>query len=470
LAQAERNQIAALDLLGRQASEHPEHAAEWLAAVRALDGSEELRAAVLRTRGLLGDETVLDELADQWLSELRRLLLLREVVQAGGTSAGATAALEDAAQRMARSADGLRALARHEAPVFQRLASAYWESWAWLGQERGNRLAEEVFALARPALGTLEFKPEDVRGPRDVMRRVGATAPPEARAGAGLILEQCGPQYQSVLRQIASGLAELLPTVAGLEQQRLTWALARLRGRMFGPALRADPREVGVEEITAALEWAQANGTPVPAGSAPAPGASPLHPPLVAPPVLRVRAITERGRVERTLLAQMQTGWGPAREAVASWRTAQLGFTPGLRKLLDPGQRSPSSSAVAAALVLAAEAGEQGVRREVELWQTAAEQPAWLRALAYTTVGSLDARRGSWESGWPRGLELGDPAELEQDGPGWEPFGAVLQAGGAAMLARWKDVRPAAISREIEAKLLAAARAADGSAARDVQR
>jgi hypothetical protein len=98
----------------------------------------------------------------------------------------------------------------------------------------------------------------------------------------------------------------------------------------------------------------------------------------------------------------------------------------------------------------------------LRLWREASDQPAWVRALAYTVLGSLDARRGRWESGWPAGLDLGDSRRLDAGEPSWECFGRVLAAGGPSMLERLTSFAPAPLSTEVRAKLVEAAKATGG--------
>jgi hypothetical protein len=81
-----------------------------------------------------------------------------------------------------------------------------------------------------------------------------------------------------------------------------------------------------------------------------------------------------------------------------------------------------------------------------------------------TVLGSLDTRRGRWDSGWPLGLELGDPSLLDSGQPGWEDFGRVLATGGRPMRDRLADWKPAPLPAEVQAKLLEAAERPTGGA------
>lgn len=441
------NRVAAIDFLAQLESAVPP---ECLATLARCESLPELRAAALRARALLGDSAALDDLADVWLEQLRRVLLLRAVLAAADASntPAARLVMPQATEALTRSGAGLRRLElQFGGPVFERLASAYWASWSWLGQGRGDRLADAVFDLAQPDRTTLEFRPEDVRQPRDVMKRVATSGAPDARAAAGLILEQRGPQYQTLARSIGRGIAELIPNADAADQQRLTWAAARLSDRLFGTTAHADPLDIPLEEIRAAQEWARPGTPPV------------LKPPYPTPPVLSYRAVTPASARRRELLAEMQRDWDHAAAALDLWLAEGLGLSPAVRELLDRGPRRVNRPAVAAAMVLAAAANEQSLRPQLEWWCDAGDQPAWLRGLAYTVLGSLDARRGTWPSGWPNGLDVGDPARLDAAPPGWRHFGRVIAAGGPAMRARLKTARPPALSRELATRLLAAAEA-----------
>ena len=80
-------------------------------------------------------------------------------------------------------------------------------------------------------------------------------------------------------------------------------------------------------------------------------------------------------------------------------------------------------------------------------------------------LGSQDARRGKWDSGWPAGLDLGDPAVLDRGTPGWDHFGRVLALGGRAALDRLTKWKPAPLPEAVQKKLLEAARRAGLSTA-----
>lgn len=453
--QARANVRAALDLLVRTRDAHLSARADWLALLERCQQQGGLRATALRARAQLGDERVAADLADLWLSELQRSLLLARVAGAARSNdePGTRLGLRQATTDLSRTTAGLRILAQNEPlGVFERLLASYWESWSWLGQQRGERLADAIFDLARPAQQSLNFDPRDVRQPRDILKRIGASAAAPVRAAAGLVLEQRGPQYRSACHTIAESLAQLLPTCDPHDQQRLTWAIARLRGKLFGEAGRADPLDVTPAEIAAAAEWGQPGSKPT------------LKGPYPAAPVLKWRAVPATRLLERDLLAQLHGGWPAARRTLDDWLAAELGCTPRIAALVSPGQRDPDYPAVTMALVIAATSNAQALRPQLELWHEATEQPAWLRALAYTVLGSLDARTGKWTSGWPAGLDPGDVTTLDSGDPGWEPFGRVLVAGGPGMLERAADFKPAPLPTRLRDRLLAAAKAANRAA------
>lgn len=453
--EARRNQVAAIELLARNQAYHTELAAEWIGVFERCEARPALREAALRARGMIGDARALDDLRRLWLEKLRRRLLLARVARVSRMDDGPAIRLVSARARraMAAAADGLRVLARDDnTPVFEQLAEDYWQSWTWLGQGTGDGFAEELFALAGPSQSGLEFKPEDVRQPRDIMKRVAQRGSSAARAAAGLVLEAQQGRYRRACRAIADTLAEILPDCAPADQQRLTWAIGRLRGRLFGTATRDHPLDVTATEIEAAQRWARPGFAPNVAG------------PYPPPPILSYRLTAAARLLEQDLLRGLRGGWPAADEALDDWLVADLGFTPRLRALIDPGQRRPVYPALAAALVCVAVYDEQTLRPELELWREAVDQPAWVRALAYTVLGSLDARRGRWASGWPAGLDLGNTKLLDAGTPGWEHFGRAIAAGGPVTLHRLADFQ-AVLAANVYDKLIAATRRASARAA-----
>ncbi|MBK9120534.1 MAG: zinc ribbon domain-containing protein [Phycisphaerales bacterium] len=442
--------IAALDLLSGVGTEHPGQLAAWLELLRRAEELSPLRPAALRARALLGDRSVLSDLTAYWLDRLERYLVLERATVADRVGATATA-LTQAEGELRRAADGLRALARDEraaVEVLQLVCAAYWESWAWLGQERAERFTLAVFELTRPRGDSLAFRPEDVRRFRDLVRGVSESSPPATAAAAGLMLRDRAPQYTNRLHDIADALGRALTEVSAAEQQQLTWTISELRGRMFGPTPRKHPLEVAAGEVATAAAWAL-------------PGrALELHAEYPGVPRLRVRATTPERQMEVDLLVQLEGGWELAQHALDRWLSLGLGVTPRLERWLHPGQRAPEYPAVSAALVVVALSNNDGYARELALWREARDQPAWVRALAYTVASSLEARRGELRSGWPAQLELDDIAALDAGRPGWDWFGRVIAAGGPRMRARLEQAPPTVLDSAVRARLMEAVRKA----------
>jgi hypothetical protein len=437
------SRLAVLDLLSRHADAAASERQRWQAVLLRCQEDAGLRAAALRTRAMIGDADALEDLTDFWLAALEQTQFLERLSAESGSRDAGDAATR-ARRRLTALGDGLRRLAEEpENLVFERLAAAYWRSWCWLGQDAGEGFAAELFSLARPAEDTLAFRPELVREPRDILSRVAQRGTPDARAAAGVILKQRAPQYKRLSTRVADILAEVLPTCDAAEQQRVTWALASLRGQRYGKAARRHWLELTGEEVAAALR----SGSPAAVPRA--------HASYAGPPALSYRASTARGRQRRDLVEQLRGDWPGSWQAVRTWLQTDLGASPLLHPLLNPGQRRPDYPALAGGLVLVAVTGDDTCRAQLRLWCEATDQPAWVRALAYTVHGSLDARRGHWSSGWPGGLDLSKMGELDKGGPSWEHFGMVIAAGGVAMRERLETFEP--LPAALRSRLLAAA-------------
>ncbi len=443
------SRIAAIDLLAR----HPDAPGDRAARIDALARAQadpRLRDAALRARGLLGDGAVLDDLAAAWLDRLERTLFLSALLTFSGPerSRGAGPIVEQAQRDVRRLGEALLRLGQDDgSPVYERLAERFWDTWAWLGQQDGDAYAAQLFDLARPAGASMEFRPEDVRRPRDVLRRVSETGAPSARAAAGLILATL-PQYRTLGQRVTQTLGSLLATSDAGEQQRLVYAIGKLSGRTFGARGIAHPLDVTPEAVDAAQRWIDAGRRPV------------LHTAYPQPPRLARRVLSSARQEEEVLLAELAGGWERSAAAVRRWLSAGLGSTPRIRVLLDPSRREPDPAALAAAIVIATASGDRSLRGALDAWRVAPDQAEWLRALAYTALAALDAREGRWTSGWPSELTLGDTGRLDAGTPGWDYFGRILAAGGPAMLDRLERSRDVGLSREARAKLLAAGRAA----------
>lgn len=446
--QRQRNRLAAIDLVARQGESQQAAATPWIELLERCTAEPDLRIAAVRARAVLGDARVTAELSALWLDDIRRLLLLTALDRlAPERESGLNAILQQTRDAVGRAEAGLRRLARDDSnPVFEHLVDAYWQSWSWLGQERGSGFAEAFFDLVRTEESTLEFAPTDVRGPRDILRRIAERGRPGARAAAGLILRERAPQYRTLSERIGVSLGGLLHDANPVDQQRLTFAIGLLRHKLFGAAPRQDPYAVTPLEIAAAQQWVRPAAPVKLADSYP------------SAPTLVYRATTGERLLERDLLTQLEAGWGPARIALGRWLSTDLGLTPRLAVYLHPGSRQPNYAALAAALVVVADRNEQALRPQLELWRDAADQPTWLRALAYTVLGSFDARNGLTTSGWPAGLNLGDIRALDAGTPGWDHLAYVLVAGGPAMQRRLTEFQPPPLSPEVQRRLLEATR------------
>ena len=448
--QKKRNQRTALELLARSGDKR------WRTVMEQCRRHGALREDALYGSAMLGDVDVLEDLTALWLRELRRRVFFASVARRapGGVEGAAQAALSGATARTERFSKALRHLRRdHDVRVLGGLGEAYWETWSWLGQSRDQAAALELFDIAKPAAATdSEEIMEHIRAARRALERVSQEGAPVARATAGLVLAQCAPQYESVRRRIIATLATILPECEPREQQRLTWALAKLTGLTFGEVNADDePADVGRDDVRAVLKWARDSQTATP-GSCKTPStAYPQRPILVR------RVVTPQRQLERDLWQQFRAGWASMDAALERWLAAELGCTPRVLTRLDPGQREPDYATLAVAMILVAETDEQAARARLELWHEATDQPAWVREMAYLVLGCLDARTGRWRSGWPAELNARVYAALDRGTPGWQHFGRILAAGGSVMRARLERVRPASLPGQLRAKLLAAA-------------
>lgn len=444
--QRRRNRAAAVELFARGGE------ARWLPLLKKLQKEEDLRQSALTARAMLGDQEVADELATLWLACLRRQMFLTRVTVLTPTSL-APNLRTIANSQTERYAEALRGLAESpDAAIIDHVLPTYWDSWEWLGQERGEVFAVELFELAKPPKRKdLEFKIR-VRAVRRTLERAAQRASPAARAAAGVILAHCAPQYKSLRQRIIARLASILPESEPLAQQRISWALARLTSRSFGGLSEEhSPADFGRPAVQHALQWARSSAIAQPGR---------LRTPSTAystPPKLVRRVVTPRRQLERSLLREFGSGWGAIGAALDRWLEADLGCTPRVEQLLDPGQRSPSYPALAAAMILAAECEAQHLRPQLELWRQATDQPEWVRGFAYTALGALDARRGRWISSWPADLNSDMVARPGNDTPDWDLWGRLLAAGGPRLRARLQQTPPDSLSRAKRARLIHAA-------------
>ncbi len=457
-----QNQLVAIEFLAAHAHHADNDQVTWLAVLERCQHDNELADAATAARALLGDRDVAGDLAGLWEESLRRQTFLERALRAAKASqdAGAQAALADAQRDVERYARAIQRLARQDSNgVLAPLAEDYWPSWSWLGQQRGEAYAKALFTLAQP------FRPgrasvvardeaetvENIRAARRALDRLATAQSPLAVAAAGIALVSGAPQYQSARDRIEGVLAGQFAECTPRDQQRLTWALARITGRRFGDySDDRQPFEVGSAEVRAVFGWMRERGF--------AEGAEDYRPRRYpARTELSYETVPARRVLENELLQEFARGWESAGPAIDRWRDARLGFTDRVRAALDPTQRNPNSSLLAAAMVIVADNQARSARRALELWQHAPDQPAWVRSMAHTVLGALDAPGPTWPSGWPASLENAAFVELATQAPEWDYFGRVLAAGGEPMIQRLRDYQPAPLSSEWRERLIRAA-------------
>jgi hypothetical protein len=443
-----RNRAAAVELLVRSGQ------SQWLSLLRKLQGESGLRETVLRARARLGDGTVAEELATLWLERLRRQMFLTRVAELAPSG---VAAANDAIVRRACAdaecyAEHLRGLAEPPgAAIIEELLATYWDSWSWLGQQRGEAFATELFELAKPPKRQdLEFKLR-VRAARRALDRAAQRGAPAGRAAAAVVLAHCAPQYKSLRERMIATLASNVPDSDPHAQQRIAWALARLTGRAFGGLSdEQSPADFGRRAVQDVLKWARSRNL-VSAGALRTRGGA-----YPRPPKLIRRVVTPRRQMERDLLDAFASGWAAVDEALDRWLEAELPCTPRVVQLLDPGRRKPDYPALAAAMILAAERGAQDLRPELELWQEALDQPAWVRGFAYTALAALDARNARWSSDWPADLYAEAVGDSGPGGPSWDLWGRLVAAGGPLLRMRLEE-GPSSLPPRTRDRLLRAA-------------
>lgn len=453
--QLQRNQRAAIDVLTTTGD------SVFIETLTRCAAQPALHDAALHARSRLGDAATLDELQSGWEAALRRQIFLEGLQRNGFLTqvAAADAALRSAREQAAEYAESLKRLAQFpDAPVIDRLADTFWSSWAWLGQGRGQRVAEALFQIAQPpqqdGLGGERVR-EEVRGARRTLDLAAGRAPPTARAVVALVLAQCAPQYRSARQRAIDGAAAGLSSAAATDQQRITWALAELEGRPFGRTTGSShPADVRPQDVADALAWAgERTRSSSPQGARPAAAAGGGGSRLAPPPSER-RVVTPRRQLERDLLIDLRGDWPAVAAGLQRWRKAGLGFTPRVAELLSPRQRSPHLPALAAAMLLAVENDAPDAAAALVLWREAADQPAWVRGLAHTALSALEARRGRLESTWPAGLDARLVDELPADAPAWSFLRDVIAAGGPPLLQRLKDASPASLPEPLRTKML----------------
>lgn len=439
------SQLAAIDLLGGAPSSAALPVLERCGQVAALRG----RAA--RSRGRLGDVRIVTELVAQWTERVRAALFAVRLQTLG---ADVDAEAVRAYQREAE-ADGA-ALSALGSPAIERCAAGFWESWKWLGQERGEGHAAAVFFAARPrAEGNADTPAalaSEIRGARDRIIEIATRAAPAVRAAAGVILTLSAPQYESARERIVAVLARELAAKNPEAAAETIIAIAVLSGRPFaGVSQNSSPADVDAAALAAARAWAAEAGLIPPQTTSAAPPALPERPRLVR------RVVPVRSQIEAELLRRVATSWDGARDGVAVWLASELGLTPRARRLFDVRQHATAPHALAAGITLAGVLGDLTAETQLALWCDAADQPAWVRNLARTALACARARRGAAIGAWPGNLEMAalqpsDPAESAL----WF-IGRLIAAGGEQLRSRLSEEAALAIPAAIRAKLVRAA-------------
>lgn len=407
--------------------------------------------AVDRVLARLGDSAARANLERAWLDATRRKLFFARLAALTPSPDN-----EEVARRFGAEADALGACieglpSTDRVDTLSNLLMRYWNSWSWLGQQRGEVYLVELFETAKPPFRQNQDFKERIRAARRLLDEVSQKAPISAVAAAGIAIQQVTPQYESLQDRVSQRLCSRLSDGDAPEQQRAVWALAALNGVSFGEfSPDKHPYAVGSAEVGAAGVWAHRRDDTVVAAR--------VLSSYPSAPQLRRRLITPRTQLERGLALEMQKSFDAAENAVDRWLSSGLGFTPRMESFCNPGQRAPSLTALAPAMLIAAATNTQDLRPKLELWRQALDQPAWVRGFATTTIAILDARRGAASNNWPSDLE---PEMLPgaESGPAWTLWGRLLSEGGAEFVNRLrKSAGP--LPNELRNRLITEAEAA----------
>ncbi len=439
------NQLAAIDLLGGAP------AAAALPVLERCGQVAALRARAARSRGRLGDARIVGELVAQWTGRVRAALFaarLQSLVADVDAEAVRTYQREAEADGAALSALGL--------PAIERCAAGFWDSWKWLGQERGEGYAAAVFYAARPRAAGGADTPAaltgEIRGARDRIIEVAMQAPPAVRAAAGVILTLSAPQYESARERIVALLARELAAENPAALAETIIAIAVLSGRPFaGASQNSSPADVDAAAVAAARAWAAEAGLIAPRPGSAARELLPERPRLVR------RVVPVRSQREAEFLGRVATDWNGARDAVAAWLASELGLTPRARRLFDVRQHDAPPHALAAGITLAGALGDGPAETQLALWCDAADQPAWVRNLARTALACAQARRGAASGAWPGNLEIAALQASDRAEPGLWFIGRLIAAGGERLRSRLSEEAAPGIPAAVRARLSRAA-------------
>jgi len=456
-----QKQRTALQVVADFAEQFTGRLPAWKPTLTRAQRNPELQPVATLILASLGDEEAAPALDRAWTTALRQLVFL-EALKAKGLGIEVEEAVAESRARHNRLTRGLRRRVARASPAALRpVAEGYWDSWGWLGQLEGERYRAALFTAAFPfqpgPLGAGLRQDEDlarnVRAARRTLDALAAGDSALAAAAAGLTLLQQAPQYVNVRDRIVARLAESFVELNPLAQQRVTWAISQLTSRHFATFSPQNvPEDVDARAVADVYAWIREQhlaGVP----------ADPILRGYRPRPAYRYRVITNAVRLERQLLEDFEADWRTANRALQQWLAAELGWTDRLAPLIDPTQAEPHYPRLAAAMVIAAANDRHELRPVIELWEFATDQPAWVRALAYTVRAAWEIRRGLADTDWPADLTTEALAAFGPNDPRWGVFGRVIAAGGPSMMTRLEmaaHLKPALVER-----LIAAARRAD---------
>lgn len=430
-----------------------------LDSLRKLQQQPALRINALNARGLLNDASATNEIVSSWCDLTRRRLFFEQLSKvAPPLVEGADRAMVSSAQQSAdQLAESLRVLgAANESTVVPQLLDRYFLSWQWLGQDRAERFAAEVWDAAKPPRDSDHDFKHRVRSARRVLDRTARNVSPAACAAAALVLVQCGPQYESLRKEIAASLSAKLDSCSATDQQQVVWALASLENRRFGEfSAQSAPQDATSEIIRAVSN--SASSSPRPANGSKAQTAP-------APPLPVFRVVTAKRQLEESLLPQMAKNWEAAERATDCWIASDVGLTPRLARRLDPAEKNPNPVSLGCAIAIAARTNDALARKNLSVWANAADQPAWVRASAVTAMAAMDSRAGRDISDWPQKIDVSvfGTSDVGNDAPSVAYWGLLIDAGGMPLKAQLRATG-SAIPVRVRDTLL---RAAESSAAR----
>lgn len=424
-----------------------------LESLKRLQQQSSLRIDALAARGSLADTTATGELVATWQDLTRRRLFFEQLSRVSpplidGADRAAVAGIQQRADQLAES---LRLLGTaSDSNVVSQLLDQYFNSWSWLGQERAERFASEIWDAAKPPRDSDHDFRHRIRSARRVLDRTSKNVLPATRAAAGLVLAQCGPQYESLRKEIAAALASDLSGCTGADQQRIVWSLAKLENRRFGEfGEQSYPQDASPAVIQMVLDasTSRMRGANVPKIQS-----------MPAPPVPVLRVVTAKRQLEESLLPQFDGDWESAERATTRWIAGDLGLTARILVYLDPAEKNPRLIPLGCAIALAARFEQLDARKKLNVWANATDQPAWIRAGASTAIAAMDARAGRDVSKWLSEIDVSvfDAPDAGDNTPPDGYWGLLIDAGGERMRAQLRAAQ-GTMSARVRDTLLQAA-------------